>query len=691
MKGLQVDPESRWQSMEDLYKALYEALPKGEAGKKERAMNSIPTIIAVVSVMSFLSIAIFLFQNRSILISHNNPKGDLFSFVLEAPEGMTAQDFKIASHIIQERARIFVGNNSYKIHVEEDRISISLPKSSIPGANMEKNDYSISVGKDAWSEKDVADLLFSFSGQWRIPNSDFSDILMIYNENIRNLELKYGSLPVVSTSGDPMLLGDPIDWTTEESYYLEFQFDEETALLLKEYLQQEGYIMMSIPHIGHSDSIYGLGWVSKGDGKTVYYPIGDKGTKFKNVADTLFYIMSTDAFSDSLVVIQEDTSIIKWEEKDPKYPLQCNVEAFQTETVEIIAEPGAKKNQKEIVKLCKEQLSILGAPFAIGLDGKKIHIRLPSDNLTELVLNATAGASFHIKNAWDTDLLLDDIRKIEPDYEHNLMHLYYSDDHFEVSNIGEGDSPIEDSEIFLYLDSIKIGQLVEVKQSEKELTFRLLLPTHPTTYSTPDNNTMVRYIENALLFRNLCDGISYSPKRIWRNSDNSIISLQNVPELHIGTDEERFDSLKSTVEKLGGVMSFGIEDYHENLSIKFNNWNGRFPEDALKTVETIYREGELSDSICSSITIDIDTWIGENPAALHVSFRPEQRFESTICSYGIVTTSEKSALQSAKEYIEKSEILTPPEDYTENEEAIYYSTTEWEYIFETKYRKIISN
>lgn len=59
-------------------------------------------------------------------------------------------------------------------------------------------------------------------------------------------------------------------------------------------LEDNTYFVMMNAHFEDedSDSIYGLGWVSKGDGKTAYYPIGDKGTKFKNVADTLFYIMS---------------------------------------------------------------------------------------------------------------------------------------------------------------------------------------------------------------------------------------------------------------------------------------------------------------------------------------------------------------------------------------------------------------
>ena len=210
IKGLQIEPENRWKNMEELYDALESVLPK------PKKHNRVIYVLIGIAAAFLFAVSAYLMSHRlEIKMNKMASDGDAIVFRLGAPEGMTADEFKEAIRLIEIRADAFAGSDNYLISTDASSITLTIPRDCFD------------IGDD-WSTEFILYTCFSFSGKWLLHNSDASEFFELGPENINELELSYGKIPIITRSGEPMFYtGEVIDWSSEDTYYLKMELNSE--------------------------------------------------------------------------------------------------------------------------------------------------------------------------------------------------------------------------------------------------------------------------------------------------------------------------------------------------------------------------------------------------------------------------------------------------------------------------------
>lgn len=657
MKGLAVEPESRWQDMEEFSQALKNLLPKPP--KTRKILYSLMGLVAAFAVMA----GAYLFTHYSELkIRQLASKGETVEFCLQAPEGMTADEFAKAVKIVEDRANTFAGKKGYLLEQNLTNVYFTIPRTKFAVADQTD---------DPWTLEEILYILFSFSGRWYLHNSDHSEFRVLTPENIVNVELKYGSIPIVSSSGEPYLFTGPTDWSKIENYYFIIEFDDETALYLSEFLSQEGFEFVPIPHV--NDAVFARSWVSKGDGKTAYYPIGPSSCKA--IAETMLRILSADAFSDSFEVTWEEGDNVTWETASNKNGLQQNVDEIDETTVELFYKMESEKEAETIKEFCKKQLNTIEVPYAIGQNQSSVHVRLPSARINELVACSLFGAYTSITAKWGESIFTSSDLNAEVLLSGNSNVMGISVDSLAIYDQQQFGDPTSFDSLYLYIGGIRIGILDSADWDAGYFKFNILLPETGKDVIEPQK--MMTYICSAINQSNISPG--FIDGKIWRDEKGRLLSYKEIPNLPNGVDEERFTPLFSLVRSLGGKAKYVPDSNEEYITISFENWNGSFPEDALKMIEDLYTDGGIGNYLCSRIDITVKTWYRGEAAAMRALFAIEEKSQSVICIYGSVTVNDSSILEKAEQYVKASTILTPSEDRFIGESIWYYDVDGWNY------------
>lgn len=657
MKGLAVEPESRWQDMEEFSQALNTLLPKPPRTRK--ILYSLIGLVAAFAVMA----GAYLFTHYSELKIRQIASTDgTVEFCLQAPEGMTADEFAKAVKIVEDRAETFAGKKGYLVERELTDVYFTIPRTKFVVADQQ----------DLWEVQEILYVLFSFSGRWYLHNLDFSEYRVLTPENIVNIELKYGSIPIVSSLGEKYFFSGTIDWSEKENYYLTIEFDDETALFLSEILSQEGFAFAPVPHV--NDAIYARNWVSKGDGKTAYYPIGPSACKA--IAETMLRILSTDHFSDSFEITWEEGDNITWEAASNGNGLQQNVDEINGPTVELLHNVVREKEAATMIEFCKTQLNTLEIPYAVGKAQNNIHIRIPSDRINDLIVYSLFGTQVSITTKWDEKIFTSGNLRAEvlSSGDSNVMGI--SLDEFSAYDEQLYKETTSSNTLYLYFGGTRIGILESADWDAKYFKFNILLAETGKDVISPPK--LMAYICSSI--NHMQTSIRNTDEEIWRDEKGRLLSSKKIPDLPSGVEEERFSSLFSLVRSLGGKAKYVPDAYNENIKISFDNWAGSFPEDALKMVEDIFADGGMENNLCSEINVTVKTWYKGEAASLDIIFLTEKQSQSVICSYGKVEVNDASLLERAEQYVKASTVLTPSKDRFKGEFSEYYSADRgWEY------------
>ena len=668
MKGLQIEPDRRWQSMDELFEAFSNCLPK-TSGKIKTAyvISSLLAATAVLAVIFFVS------YYKELKMRYLASDGELVEFNLEPPESMSAQEFSKAINIIKERAEIFAGNNDLLMETEPNKIHIGIPSSIFTAAELDENGY------EEWGVNVQLSVLFGFSGKWRFHTPDLSHIKDVSPDHFKSVELKYGSLPIKSTSWDKLYTGNEVDWSLEQNYYIEIVFDDETADFMGPKIKEEGFLFLPIPH--NEEGIYVRPWVSKGDGRTVYYIIGSSNCK--NVAETMYQILTQEPFSEALIVLHKNNDHPASEEVSSDQ-VQSTDENQEGEiipeeiTAEITAESITEKDKESAAELCKKQLESLDIPYHMWEDGLTIHLQVPINRINSLVLYSLFDGNSWITTVWNERLIpsteFTDISVNEHGgkvyfgihIDRNSLDRYY------VDNL----QPYKDNEatdsLYLTVGNTRIGVLDSIEWENSCFYFELYLPEDGEDVIPRER--MIDYLCQ-LIMEGSMQG-SYLSEIDWKDQNGYILTGSKKPKLSPGLSPDRFSRLFSHVMELGGQAEFGIDWPDENIKITFNHWNGKFPEEALKIVEEIYSEDKLDRNLCSEIIVELHTWVGDKPARLMIFFTVNSTLQSIICT-GYVDAADKTILDRAEKYVEESPILSKPETETE---ADIFLGSDWTYL-----------
>ncbi len=290
MKGLNVEPEQRWQDMGELYDEFVSQIPKPPKPKKiiyvfVGAFFSFFIMSMLISILKYPEIQEQQFANSE----------ESVSICLSAPEEMTAYEFDEAIKLLKKRVYAFAGEK-YLMNIEPTKVTLTISEECF-----EK--------QDEWSSEEIIDICFCFSGKWTLLVKDEKGNTQnrrITSDNIAGVELKYGGFPVITNSGDWSYFGKTIDWSSEENYYLIIELDEDTADFLKNYLSIQGFQFYAYTFF-NDDTIIGYEWVSGGDGKTVYFPIISSKEGGKRLAETVLQEMQSQNYSEDLILNLPET------------------------------------------------------------------------------------------------------------------------------------------------------------------------------------------------------------------------------------------------------------------------------------------------------------------------------------------------------------------------------------------------
>ena len=301
MKGLQVEKESRWQNMDDLYNEISAQLPVSKTPSK--------------FFYSFLGIASFTFILLLIYCVSHFPElkvrlamtqGDATTFRVSAPSTMTSKEFTSAIEIIEVRAESLAGKRNYLIDKAPSDVILTIPNKYLPET-------------EDWNRTDILRFLFSYSGKWLLHKLDMTQYFTLSSDDVNMVTLKYGYLPVKTQSGDSNFYNGPIDWASEkESYYLEFDLGEEASKFLGNALKDSGYNFLVSAHYEKEvcTTSYFFDWIAKGDGKTIYFPLGQVGTK--DFAETFALLFSKKGYAQSLAFTKNCSTHLKNKERENK-------------------------------------------------------------------------------------------------------------------------------------------------------------------------------------------------------------------------------------------------------------------------------------------------------------------------------------------------------------------------------------
>ena len=662
MKGMEVEAEERWGSMSELHQKLSSLLPK------ERKPNRILYVfIGIAIVMITGSLFYVAAHYNEFRLQYLMTQKKTVTFRLDAPAEMTTYDFEQATKEIKKRADAFAGGD-YLMETDAASIMLTIPE-----------EY-FKTGGEEIDKKTVLYYCFAFGGKWRLHNSDASEFLDLDPSNIDNVDLEYGTIPIVSTSGEPAFYdGETHDWSAEEGYYIRITFDGEAAYFLKDYLIDAGYLFVVMAHSEADEGIHPRTWISGGDGKTAYYYIGTRDEK--RIAETMFQVLSGEVFSIGLNLAWPDENVtwINPTTNDDSY--QRSVDNLGTAAVELKCEVNTdwdeSENQEKIQKgiaLCERQLSTLEIPYALGMKDNTIHIRIPYDKVNQVVLFSLFDPDISIGSIWDAQIFYSfkDTEIIL--LPQNLVKIIFKEDSFE-------DIDWEQEELSLYLRNVKIGELESINAAERSVIFKLLFEEDEK--ATISAGKMSKYIYNIFENPDQVEGSWYNVENDWQDESGVPLRLKDIPAVPTGLDNSRFSLVASNVEQLGGTAQHCVDDYgDEQLLISFENWAGDFPTGALGIIEDLY-VGEISKGLCKEVQIEFHSWYKGKPVSLSTYFNAEGNSRSVICSSGQVASYDQAVLDEARKYVEKSNILTPSEDrFVTNDSISYNTAASWVYILD---------
>lgn len=656
MKGLQVNAKERWASMSELYQVLSSLFPK-----ERRPNKFLYILIGIVIVLITGSLCYVATNYNEFKLRYLMRQKKTVSFRLDAPEEMTTYDFEQATKEIKKRADAFAGGD-YLMETDPASIMLTIPEEYFQ-TDME--------GRD---KRSILYDCFAFGGRWRLHNLDFSEFLDLSPSNIVDVELNYGTIPIVSTSGEPSFYnGESYDWSTEEGYYIRITVDEEASSLLKDCLNEKGYLFVVMAHSDTDRYTHPRTWISGGDGKTAYYYIGTHDEK--NIAETMFQVLSGESFSVGLDLIWTDEDVT-WSTPGKEDFYQRSVDDLGTTVVEIISEvltDWDEKMQKGI-DFCKLQLSTLEIPYALGSENNTIHIRIPGEKINKIVMVSLFDPSISIRTTWN-DQIYDGFDNTEITIlNQNKLKIVF--DEYDFAKLYG-----ENERLFLYLCNVKIGNLESINAEEKSAVFDLLFEDDEKAIISSEK--MTEYIYNILKNPDQISGRWYDVEKVWRGESGNLLRLRDLPVVPVGVDTSRYSTIMSDVEQLGGTAQYSVDDYGtEKLHILFENWAGDFPSGALGMIENLYT-GEISEGLCSNIQFEIHSWYRGKAVTLRTSFSAEGNSKSVICSDGQVISYEKSVLDAAKKYVENSDILFPSKNRFVTDDSISYNVS-WSYNLENE-------
>ena len=653
MKGLAVEPESRWQEMSELYEALSALLP---GQKKPRRLLFVA--LGIASTLFLLTFAYIFLNYSNIRIRQEIANGENITFELHAPDTMSPKDFDAASEIIESRSNMLFGKHHYLEEKSASVVSITVPEKYFPETQ-------------SLNSQDILYYCLAFAGNWELHNPEKTKYYTMNSENVEDVRLEYGHLPIISYAQDSSFSEhmDPIDWSLEEeSYYLEITFDPETASFLADFLSEPGYIFYVWAIFENDDNDYMTRWVAKGDGKTAYYRLGL--SEAENVAETFKMLFDSDGYSESLLLAgtREPTQLMK----------------DDAPVIELTRDINRGTQLETYSERSRTMLELLEIPYETEQSSDYFTVRVPANKVNRLILESLLENSCSITTAWDdavcykSEITRAEVVEAEDGFD---LDVYLSDSG--TSSLTDLMNPDENgisSDVFyLYINHIRTGILKSTDPDNNRSTFHLFLPeTEPGTVS---NSKLAEYIAYMISLPEIT-GSGYQKYR-WYDAYGKEIIGKDIPELTIGTDSDRFSSLYQEIEDLGGTVTHSLDLSEETLEITFDNWAGDFPGGALQMIESLYTSLNMDENICHKITFRIKSWYHGEPVRITASFSAEPASKSVICSSGTVSCTDETVLKRAEEYIEKSPILHADEsrfpDGKPSPSTTYISNPEWRY------------
>ena len=128
MKGLQLQPEKRWQSMEELSKAIHAALPKPDPSP-----NPYGLLIGLLACLLCVALALGIWGWRRYDATHKFRGIETEWIRFEATKDTTAAEFAAAPEELRKRLEAFVGKDNYILTVDGDSMLLTLPLSAFDG------------------------------------------------------------------------------------------------------------------------------------------------------------------------------------------------------------------------------------------------------------------------------------------------------------------------------------------------------------------------------------------------------------------------------------------------------------------------------------------------------------------------------------------------------------------------------
>ena len=126
MKGLQLRPEKRWQSMDELAKAIRAALPE----EKPPSTNHRGLIIGLLAGLLCIAVAMGIWGWRRYDTTHKFRGIETEQIRFEATEDTTAAEFAAAPAELRNRLEGFVGKDNYLLTIDGDSMLLTLPLSA---------------------------------------------------------------------------------------------------------------------------------------------------------------------------------------------------------------------------------------------------------------------------------------------------------------------------------------------------------------------------------------------------------------------------------------------------------------------------------------------------------------------------------------------------------------------------------
>ena len=432
MKGLSIEPEARWQDMSELYEALSSLLP---GQKKPRRLLFV--CLGIASTLAVLALIYIMMNYPGIRIRQEIKNGDNLTFDLRAPDTMSAKEFDAATRILESRVDTLVGKQRYLEEKEASVVSITIPRKYFPES-------------ESLNDRDILNMCLAFGGNWLLYNPERTRYYEMNSENVENVQLEFGHLPIISNSGEGSYQSnDPIDWSQEEeTYYLEITLDDETSSFLHDSLSEPGYQFSTTARFEYTDNFYICTWIAKGDGRTAYYRVAPGDCK--SVAETYRMLFDSEGYSEALLLINthEPTQLMKDE----------------APVIEITGDVYNAEEMKSLEDRSRTLLELLEIPFEPEKNFDSFSVRVPAKRVNQLILESLLDPTHTVTTVWDDPVYSNprisraEVREAEDGLDLDI----YIDDPYTGYSVADLTNPDENgisSDVFyLYMNDIRVGK-----------------------------------------------------------------------------------------------------------------------------------------------------------------------------------------------------------------------------------------